>query len=351
MVHESKNFKDQDILLDFFSKSVERLNNFVRQIDSLTEPDFDKNAYWLSCLEVQIENYPLGIFHYAPIMVNDILPDIMYNRIKSIVFTSATLSLRGNFKFFVSNMGLDRLKNTEEEQQGAGEQKTVHELVVPSPFDYDKQTLIVNTSFLPDINDAYFKIHSKELIKAIIENNKVGTMVLFTSYNDLKMMYEGLEQTCFENDILLLAQGMSGSRSAMLNQFKENGKAVLLGTSSFWEGVDVQGESLSLLILYKLPFQVPTEPIIEAYLEKLEKEGKRSFMHYSLPNALLKMRQGVGRLIRNKTDRGVILILDNRITTKPYGQYFREIIPTKIISTQNPVETIDLVTKKLKGHD
>ena len=174
-------------------------------------------------------------------------------------------------------------------------------------------------------------------------------MVLFTSYKDLKAMYEGLEQTCFENDILLLAQGMSGSRSAMLNQFIENGKAVLLGTSSFWEGVDVQGESLSLLIVYKLPFQVPTEPIIEAYLEKLEKEGKRSFMYYSLPNALLKMRQGIGRLIRNKTDKGVILILDNRITTKEYGKYFKEIIPTKIQTTKNPVETIDAVTRKLKS--
>jgi ATP-dependent DNA helicase DinG len=202
---------------------------------------------------------------------------------------------------------------------------------------------------LPDVKDAYFGHQSKDLIKAIIETNKVGTMVLFTSYTDLKAMYEGLEQTCFENDILLLAQGMSGSRSSILNQFKENGKAVLLGTSSFWEGVDVQGESLSLLILNKLPFQVPSEPIIEAYLEKLEKEGKQSFMHYSLPNALLKMRQGVGRLIRNKTDKGVILILDNRISTKAYGQYFREIVPTKIISTKNPAETIDMVARKLKG--
>jgi Rad3-related DNA helicase len=225
---------------------------------------------------------------------------------------------------------------------------TLREKIVPSPFNYDEQTLIINTAFLPNNTDAYFLPQSRELIKAILENNKVGSLILFTSYKDLKALYEGLEQPCFENDTLLLAQGVSGSRTAILNQFIDDGKAVLLGTSSFWEGVDVQGESLELLILYKLPFQVPTEPIVEAYLEKLEKEGKQSFMYYSLPNALLRMRQGIGRLIRSKTDRGVILILDNRISTKDYGRYFREICPTKIYSTKNPTETVDAVTKKLR---
>jgi ATP-dependent DNA helicase DinG len=320
----------------------------VRQLDSLIEPDFEKYAFWFSCLDVQLENYPSGIYNYAPIMVNDVLPNILYNRVKSMIFTSATLSLRNSFKFFVSNMGLDKLgTNTSDVEVKTN--KVVSEKVVPSPFDYDKQTLVINTSFLPDTSDPFFFPQSKELIKTIVETNKVGSLVLFTSYKDLKAMYDGLEQSCYENDILLLGQGMSGGRTAMLNQFIEDGKAVLLGTSSFWEGVDVQGESLSLLILYKLPFQVPTEPIVEAYTEKLEKEGKRAFMFYSLPNALLKMRQGIGRLIRSKTDKGVILILDNRISTKEYGKYFKEIIPTRIMSATNPIETVDAVAKKLKN--
>ena len=345
LLHEAKNFADQDIMLDFLEKTDDKLNQIIKQFDSLIDPDLKKYAYWLSSLEIQIDNYPAGVFNYAPIQVNDILPDIIYSRIKSLVFTSATMSLRNSFKFFVSNMGLDKLKTTNE---FIGNARVVLEKVVPSPFNYDEQALILNTSFLPNTTDAFFHPQSRELIRAIIEHNHVGSLVLFTSYKDLKQMYEGLEQTCFEKDILLLAQSISGSRNSILSQFTENGKAVLLGTSSFWEGVDVQGESLSLLILYKLPFQVPTDPIVEAYLEKLESEGKQSFMHYSLPNALLKMRQGIGRLIRSKSDKGVILILDNRITTKDYGKYFKEIIPTKIYSTKNPIETIDAVTKKLK---
>jgi ATP-dependent DNA helicase DinG len=165
-------------------------------------------------------------------------------------------------------------------------------------------------------------------------------MLLFTSYKDQNLVFDSLSEVCYQKNISLLAQGKTGSRSAMLSEFKKIGDAVLLGTSSFWEGVDVQGESLSLLILYKLPFQVPTDPIVEAFIEKLEKQGKNSFMHYSLPNALLKMRQGFGRLIRSKSDRGVILILDNRIKTKEYGKFFEEILPTRINFVQNPEQTL-----------
>jgi len=124
---------------------------------------------------------------------------------------------------------------------------------------------------------------------------------------------------------------------------------VLLGTNSFWEGVDIPGESLSLLILYKLPFMVPTDPIVEAFIEKLDSEGKNSFMHYMVPTALLKYRQGYGRLIRNKTDKGVVLVLDSRIQTKKYGQYFKEILPTKTRAASNPVELYDYIGRWFKG--
>lgn len=344
-VYEEKKFADQDIMMDFLEKSSDRIVQFLKQIDSLVEPDLNKNAYWLSSMEINIENYPKGIFNYAPVEVNDILPDLMYSKVKSLVLTSATMSLRNSFKFMVSTLGLDRLKSINPEENI---NEKLLQRVVPSPFDYDKQALIVNTTFLPNASDPYFLPQSKELIKGILDKNRVGSMILFTSYKDLSGMYEALEQSCYEKDILLLAQSLSGSRNSILRQFIEKRDAVLLGTSSFWEGVDVQGESLSLLVLYKLPFQVPTDPIVEAYLEKLDNEGKNSFMHYSLPNALLKMRQGIGRLIRSKTDQGVILILDNRISTKYYGKYFQEITPTKINNTKNPTETIDLICKKLR---
>jgi ATP-dependent DNA helicase DinG len=134
----------------------------------------------------------------------------------------------------------------------------------------------------------------------------------------------------------------------MLKEFREHRNSVLLGTNSFWEGVDVPGESLELLILYKLPFMVPSEPIVEAFLEKLEAEGKDSFLHYMLPNALLKYRQGFGRLIRHKTDRGVVLVLDNRILTKRYGQFFKDTVPAKTFITTTDVEIYDYLTKWFK---
>ncbi|MDD4155317.1 MAG: helicase C-terminal domain-containing protein [Candidatus Cloacimonetes bacterium] len=347
-IYDAKMFYDQDIVLDFLDKSSEKILQFLKQLESLLEPNFDKYAYWLSSFEISVENYPKGVFNYAPIQVDEILPDVLYSKVKSIVFTSATMSLRKNFKFVISSLGLDKYSDMYNNLPG-NEGKTVKliQKIVPSPFDYDKQALIINTSFLPPVTDSYFIPQSKELLNVVLDNNRVGSLILFTSYKDLTSMYEALEQPCYEKDILLLAQGISGSRNSILNQFINKGDAVLLGTNSFWEGVDVQGDSLSLLVMFKLPFQVPSEPIVEAYIEKLEKEGKNAFMYYTLPNSLLKMRQGIGRLIRSKTDRGVILILDNRITTKYYGKYFQEITPTKIHNSSNPVEAISAISKML----
>jgi len=343
-LHEAKRFIDQSVYLDFLEKSIDRLNLFITQCENIIEPDLANNAFWLNSMETRSDDYPDGIFNIAPIQPAEILPDLIFRKVKSLICTSATLSLRGSFKYFISAMGLDRLQLN---NPYGYEPKIVNEIVVPSPFDYHAQTKIINTAYLPDVTDTYFSTQTKKLIADILCERPTGTLVLFTANKDIKLMYENLIQTCFEKGILLLAQGITGSRTNILNQFKENGKAVLLGTSSFWEGIDVPGDSLKLLIVYKLPFQVPTEPIIEAYLEKLESQGKNSFMHYSVPNALLKMKQGIGRLIRSKTDKGVILILDNRITKKSYGQYFKEILPTGMYSTSNPVETFDIVIKGL----
>ena len=355
MQYESRVFADQESILDFLTKSSERILEFEQQLSKLLEPNLKQFVYWFACLDNQQENYPLGIFNYCPIMVNEILPNLIYSRLKSIIFTSATLSLRGSFKYFVNQLGLNIItappnhfdvdsKNGFEVQHF---QKIVNTKIVDSPFNYDEQSLILNTTYLPDHRHHNFFSQSSALINEIITKVKIGSLILFTSYKDLNLIYEAMENTCFENDILLLKQSFSGNRSSILNQFKTNGKAILLGTNSFWEGIDVQGESLSLLIMYKLPFQVPSEPIVEAILEKLKQEDKDYFIHYLLPNALLRMRQGIGRLIRSKTDRGVILILDNRISKKDYGKYFHEIFPTKIHKTMNATETINFIIKKL----
>ena len=121
-----------------------------------------------------------------------------------------------------------------------------------------------------------------------------------------------------------------------------------MGTSSFWEGIDIQGEALTLLVLFKLPFQVPTEPLVEAYIDKLEKADKNSFMHYVLPNALLRLRQGFGRLIRSKTDTGIVVIIDPRVTTKRYGHYFQEVLPTPSVVISDPLQMQDAILDFLK---
>ena len=213
---------------------------------------------------------------------------------------------------------------------------TVREAIVESPFDYQKQTKLLIASFLPEHKDKFFLNQALSCLEQIVTSTNVGTMILFTSYFDLNNVYNHLGDTLYHNNRPFFAQGKGGSRSSMLNEFKRNNNGVLLGTNSFWEGVDVQGESLSLLILYKLPFQVPSEPLVEAYIDKLERENHDSFMHYMLPNALLKLRQGFGRLIRSKSDNGIVLIMDSRVSNKRYGDFFKQVLPAKCYEIRDP---------------
>ena len=333
----SKVFKDYITNLDNVDGVLKRLGEFNDAFHKLYNPEFKDFAFWLENFRVSDEKYPNGILNYAPLNVNQLMNDLLYKKVKSIVFTSATIAIRGKFKYFAGRMGLDLL-----------EKDFVQEKIVPSPFDFDKQAIVLVSGFLPEPRDRFFSSQSIDLIKKSVEISKTGTMVLFTSYKDLNKVYEEISETLYKEDIPLLAQGKGIGRTAMLKEFKQNKSAVLLGTNSFWEGIDVPGESLSLLILYKLPFLVPSEPITEAYLEKLRSEGKDSFMHYMLPNALLKYRQGFGRLIRNKTDKGLVLVLDNRILTKYYGKYFKETVPAKTIIPVTTIEIYDHIGKWFK---
>jgi predicted DnaQ family exonuclease/DinG family helicase len=316
--------------LENLEGSLQRLSEFHNTFVSLYNPELKDYAFWLESISTNDENYPKGVFNYAPLNINQLLYDKLYKNVRSIIFTSATIAIRGVFKYFSNRMGLDML-----------EPGFVRELVVASPFDYQKQTRIMVSAFLPEPKDRFFSTQSIELIRNAIEVSKTGTMILFTSYKDLNNVYDLLSEEFYARGIPLFAQNKGISRSAMLREFRQKGRGVLLGTSSFWEGVDIPGEALQLLILYKLPFMVPSEPIVEAFLEKLQMEGKDSFMHYMLPNSILKYRQGFGRLIRNKTDKGVVLVLDNRISTKKYGKYFVEAVPAQTILTSNEIEIYD----------
>jgi ATP-dependent DNA helicase DinG len=320
--------------LETLERIQQRIAETYTNLTSLHNPSLENYAFWMETFQVQDENYPSGVLCYCPLNVNDIFNAQLYDRMKSVIFTSATMAIRDKFKYFANRMGLDQR-----------EEGFVKELVVQSPFDYSKQALVLVAGFLPDPKDRFFASQSLELIRQSVEISKAGTMVLFTAYKNLNDVYDSLYDEFYAKDISLLAQGKGVGRSAMLKEFREHRSSVLLGTNSFWEGVDVPGESLELLVLHKLPFLVPSEPIVEAYLEKLNAEGKDSFMHYMLPNALLKYRQGFGRLIRNKTDKGVVLVLDNRILTKRYGQFFKDTVPAKTIIPTTELEIYDHLAK------
>ncbi|MBM4400040.1 MAG: DNA polymerase III subunit epsilon, partial [Candidatus Cloacimonetes bacterium] len=304
-------------------RAVETENDFL----TLLNPDLDNYAMWLEAGQKTDRNVPQAVICYAPIEVNYHLNNLVYKNISCIVFTSATMALRNSFKFFKHQSGLALV-----------EDRKVVEKVVESPFNYATQTKLFVTGFLPDPKDAYFTKQAVDIVELIVESIPVGTLTLFTSYKDLDAAYSVLNDKMYQKNRPFFAQGKWSSRTALLDEFRKHNNAVLLGTSSFWEGIDVQGESLSLLILFKLPFQVPSEPIVEALIEKLEKEHKDSFMHYILPNALLRLRQGFGRLIRSKTDSGVVIIIDPRVTTKGYGHYFQEVLPASSIVVSDPFQ-------------
>lgn len=300
----------------------------------LLSPDLDNYALWIENAPRSEKSVPVSTLCYAPVEVGEQLNDLLYKKVPSIIFTSATLALRGSFKYFYGQSGLGLVPSDK-----------IVERIVESPFDYDSQAKLMIASFLPEHKDKFFQNQALGCIKEILNATNVGTMILFTAYKDLNSVYDYVGDSLYHRDRPFFAQGKAGSRTSILDEFKTHKNAVLLGTSSFWEGVDVQGESLSLLVLYKLPFLVPSEPIVEAFIDKLERDNRDSFMHYMLPNALLRLRQGFGRLIRSKSDRGVVLIMDSRVSNKAYGDYFKKVLPTPCMELNSELDVINEIAR------
>ncbi len=294
-------------------------------------------VYWLE-LPTQPESFDLRILS-APLNISELLASELYNNLRTAVFTSATLTVpsettaeQGDFSYFAKRVGISLT-----------DQARVRSLALGSPFDYNRQALVCIPSFFPSPKLSDFQKAIEELIGELLQKVKRRTLVLFTSYRMLNQAYQGLDEFANMEGISLLGQGLDGSRSNIVAQFVEYPGAMLLGTESFWEGVDLPGEALEVLLIVKFPFAVPTEPIVAAHIERLGKMGINSFLHYSLPEAVIKFRQGFGRLIRSKTDRGVIVILDTRALTKKYGRVFLDSLPTEVRafdSVQEMVETI-----------
>lgn len=261
----------------------------------------------------------------ARIEVGEVLNELVFRRMSTLVLTSATLTVDGRFDFIKTRLNLDR---------------EMQSVILESSFDYDRQmvALIPTTGTKPD-RPGYIDSLTKNIL-SVLQKTRGGAFVLFTSYRVLNSTYEQVKEALGSEGYMLFRQG-DETRSRLMERFKGDVHSVLFGTESFWEGVDAPGETLRCVIITKLPFKVPTEPIIRARIEKIRQRGGNPFFEYYVPLAVIKMKQGIGRLIRNRSDRGIIVILDNRVLLKNYGPLFIRSIPTKNINYGSLDELLD----------
>jgi ATP-dependent DNA helicase DinG len=249
-----------------------------------------------------------GVFVAAtPIDVSALLRERLFESFDTIILTSATLAVEGRFNFLKQRLGIDMAS----------------ERVLPSEFDFADQALFYIPAKLPDVRDAAFSEAAAKEIVQLLEISEGRAFCLFTSYAQMRDLYERVR---LRVPYPLLMQG-SAPRSALLEKFRNTVGAVLFATSSFWQGVDVRGEQLSCVIVDRLPFAVPSDPIVAARVKALQEDGRNPFAEYQVPEAVLALKQGFGRLIRSRTDRGVLAILDNRIQRMQYGKIFMESLP------------------------
>jgi ATP-dependent DNA helicase DinG len=271
------------------------------ELKFLFESSEGNYVYWF-------ERRNKGTFVAAtPIDVSALLREHLFEPFETIILTSATLAVEGRFQYLKQRLGVD----------------LASERVLPSEFDFGEQALFYVPAALPDVRDAAFPERAAQEITKLLEISEGRAFCLFTSYAQMNDLYERVRTRM---RFPLLIQG-SAPRSALLEKFRTTENAVLFATSSFWQGVDVRGEQLSCVIVDKLPFAVPSDPIVAARVKALQEDGRNAFAEYQVPEAVLALKQGFGRLIRSRTDRGVLAILDNRIQRMQYGKIFMESLP------------------------
>ena len=304
---------DNDVakLLVEFRGVGNKLDYYADVIETFLLQEDDGNVRWVEGREGRgIIISGLGL---SPLDISQPLKERLYTKCGTVVMTSATMAVKKSFHFIKSGLGLE-------------DDDRVSETILFSPFNYREQLLLAVPHDLPEPGTREYPEAICPVILEAVKAAGGNALILFTSYSLLDSVYRKISGELEISGIPALKQGAL-PRGRLLEKFRREARSVLFATDSFWEGVDVPGDALSLVIISRLPFRVPTEPIVEARVEHMEQQGINSFTEYSVPVAVLKFKQGFGRLIRTKTDRGAVLVLDRRIISKFYGRYFLDSLP------------------------
>lgn len=318
--------KGNEMLRNSDNAVLHSLVSRAEELDLLLEKILSsKDPNWLNWYEKRKRTL---VFHASPLDISERINELLYKKVRTVIFTSATLSTNGNFHYIRSRLGIPG---------------NALEGIYPSHFDFGTQTLMYVPKDLPIPNDPGFGSAVAERILDILKRSKGRALVLFTSYQNLNLVWEILKAKAEYN---IYRQG-DAPRSVVLDAFRKDVHSVLLATGSFWQGVDVPGETLSCLIIDKLPFDSPGEPLVSARIDAIRDRGGNPFMEYQVPSAIISLKQGLGRLIRNSDDMGILCVLDTRLLISRYGKFFLNSLPQMPITYG--LADIDNFFEKLKG--
>jgi len=299
-MHEKSGLRESEkASLQAYATRAGELNQRLEKVLSFQDPD------WLNWYEKRKKGV---VLHASPLDISDQMKEFLLQKGRTTIFTSATLSTNGNFDYARSRLGLS---------------EDVLEGIYPSHFNFEDQTLMYVPKDLPAPNDPDFGYKAAERILDILKLSSGRALVLFTSYHNLNLVYQLLNGKV---PYTIFKQG-EAPRSSLLVEFRQDTHSVLMATGSFWQGVDVPGEALSCLIIDKLPFDSPGDPLVAGRIESVRARGGNPFMDYQLPSAIISLKQGLGRLIRNVSDQGILSILDVRLLTSRYGRFFFDSLP------------------------